>query len=199
MLMSIFGSYFATSPASASSVPLPLSLGGVSVVINGVTAPLFYVSSNQLNVQVPFETAPGQAHVTVTANGLSTTASVQVSTLLPGIFTDGQRIVPFPRGRSGDVLILYITGQGLVSPAVATGGGAPAGTAVVQLPQPVQPLSLTIGGLRASILFAGIPPGLVGVTQINFQVPDGLAPGDYPVVVTVGGQQSPPAMLTITR
>jgi uncharacterized protein (TIGR03437 family) len=60
----------------------------------------------------------------------------------------------------------------------------------------VQQVGLTVAGVSAPILFAGIPPGLVGVTQINFQVPQ-VAPGDQPVVVTVGGQPGRSAILTV--
>jgi len=45
--------------------------------------------------------------------------------------------------------------------------------------------------------YVGIPPGLVGVTQINYQVPDNVPLGRQPIVVTVGTVSSPPAMLTV--
>jgi uncharacterized protein (TIGR03437 family) len=57
--------------------------------------------------------------------------------------------------------------------------------------------TVTIGGARATIDFLGIPPGLVGVTQINVQVPSGIATGAQPVVVTVGGVASAPASVVI--
>jgi uncharacterized protein (TIGR03437 family) len=56
-----------------------------------------------------------------------------------------------------------------------------------------------MGGALATIDFIGIPPGLVGVTQINVQVPNGLPSGAQPVVVTVGGVASAPATITITN
>jgi uncharacterized protein (TIGR03437 family) len=62
----------------------------------------------------------------------------------------------------------------------------------------VQSTVVTIGGAVANIDFIGIPPGLVGVTQINVQVPNGIAAGVQPVVVTVDGEASPPATITIT-
>jgi uncharacterized protein (TIGR03437 family) len=64
---------------------------------------------------------------------------------------------------------------------------------------PVQPTTVTIGGTAATIDFIGIPAGLVGVTQVNVQVPSGVAAGVQPVVVTVGGVASAPATVTIVN
>ncbi|MDQ6665791.1 MAG: hypothetical protein M3Z23_15535, partial [Acidobacteriota bacterium] len=60
------------------------------------------------------------------------------------------------------------------------------------------PVSLTVGGVPATVVFTGIPSGLVGVTQVNFQVPPGVPLGVQPVVVTVGGASSPPVNVTVT-
>jgi uncharacterized protein (TIGR03437 family) len=57
---------------------------------------------------------------------------------------------------------------------------------------------MTIGGIPAQIISASIPNGFVGKTQISFKVPLDAAPGVQPVVVTVGGIDSPPANLTVT-
>jgi len=56
---------------------------------------------------------------------------------------------------------------------------------------------VTVGGLPATLTFVGIPPGLAGVLQINYQIPGGVAAGAQPVIVTVGGVSSKPAYLTI--
>jgi uncharacterized protein (TIGR03437 family) len=69
MILSIFGSDLAPSTQSASSPPLPLSLAGVSVTVNGATAPLYFASPGQLNVQIPYETGGGPAAVGVNNNG----------------------------------------------------------------------------------------------------------------------------------
>jgi uncharacterized protein (TIGR03437 family) len=101
--------------------------------------------------------------------------------------------------KTGDTIPVFITGAGDTSPAIATGYGPPAGTPVSSLPQPGLPVAVTVGGQGAGIQFAGIPVGLVGVTQINFTIPAGLAPGVQPVVVTVGGVASEPVNLTVTQ
>jgi len=51
----------------------------------------------------------------------------------------------------------------------------------------------------AKVDFAGIPYFLVGLIQINFEIPTGLTPGPQPVVVTVGGVASPPVMLDVIQ
>ena len=57
-LISIYGSNLATGAAAAAQVPLPNMLSGVTVLINGILAPLLYVGPSQINAQVPFEARP---------------------------------------------------------------------------------------------------------------------------------------------
>ncbi|HMC59252.1 MAG TPA: trypsin-like peptidase domain-containing protein, partial [Candidatus Solibacter sp.] len=181
-LISIFGSNLATSGGSATAVPLPLYGNSTSVTIDGYAAPLKDIFPTQLNVQVPWEVNPGTVQVTVNVAGRTDTKPMQVVPVAPGIFVDGGgRLVPLSTGHRGDYMILFITGQGAVSPTVPTGAGPSAGTALSQLPVPVQPVQVTIGDVTAPILFAGIPAGLVGVTQINFQIPANAPLGDQPL------------------
>ncbi|HJT87028.1 MAG TPA: trypsin-like peptidase domain-containing protein [Bryobacteraceae bacterium] len=196
-LLAIFGKNLAPVQTQAASVPLPTQVSGVSVAINGIAAPLYYVSPGQLNVQVPFEVAPGIAQVTVTANGKSGSAAVAVVPVAPGIFTDGVRPVPFGGARRGDSVMLFVTGQGPLTSTPATGAAPAAGTPVAQLPAILEQTTVTIGGVPATVQFAGIPAGLVGVAQINFQVPANAALGDQPLVVTVGGQASQTVLFTV--
>jgi uncharacterized protein (TIGR03437 family) len=120
-----------------------------------------------------------------------------VATAAPGIFADASgAIAGKATAERGDVATLFLTGAGAVAPGVADGAAPGPFT-----PKPLQPVTVTVGGILLppqSIKFLGIPPGLVGVTQINYQVPDNAPLGRQPVVVTVGSVSSPPAMLTIT-
>ncbi len=198
-ILSVFGSQLSPSAQSATSVPLPTSTLGVAALVNGVAAPLYYVSPSQLNVQIPYETAAnGTAVLSVNNNGQVTTQSFQVAAASPGIFTDSTgALVPTATAALGQEIAFYITGAGVVSPAIATGAAPAASTASTNLPVPAQKTSVTIGGATATIDFIGIPPGLVGVTQINVQVPFGIGSGAQPVVVTVGGVASAPATVRI--
>ena len=121
-ILSVFGSQLSPAAQSASSVPLPISTLGVAALVNGVAAPLYYVSPNQLNLQIPYETAAnGTAVLSVNNNGQVTTQSFQVAAAAPGIFTDSTgALVPTATAALGQEIAFYITGAGAVSPAVAT-------------------------------------------------------------------------------
>ena len=197
-LMTIFGSNLALGTAMAPTLPLPMQMEGVSVAVNGAPAPVFAVSPGQLIVQVPFETAPGTATVTVTVGGESDTKSVAVVPVAPGVFTsDGVRLFPLASGRRGDVLTLFLTGQGPLSTPMPTGAAPPEAASVAELPLVVQPVKITIGAVPATTLFAGIPHGLAGIAQINFQIPPDAPLGDQPLIVSVGDQNARPVRLTV--
>jgi uncharacterized protein (TIGR03437 family) len=199
MVLSVFGTNLAPSTQEASSFPLPLTMAGVSATINGVAAPLYFVSSGQLNIQVPYETPAGVALLAVNNNGQVTTFLFQVSFSYPGIFVDGNgNTVPFASGKRGQVLTLFITGEGDVTPPLATGASPTSSTPVAQFPVPVlKPQTLSIGGVEATIDFIGIPPGLAGVTQVNFTVPKNAPLGLQPVVITIGTAVSATANFTV--
>jgi uncharacterized protein (TIGR03437 family) len=173
---------------------------GVSVVIGAVSAPLYYVSPGQLNVQIPYETPVNRpVNLTVINNGLTATTTFTVASAAPGLFTDANgAIVPVATVARGGVLTVYLTGTGAVSPPIATGAAPAAGTPVTQLPAPVQLTTVSIGGVPAPVLFDGIPTALVGVTQINLLVPTTAPLGTQPVVVITGGIASAPATITVT-
>lgn len=199
MLMSVFGTGLAPQAQPAGSVPLPLSMQGVSVTVNGFTAPLYYVSPGQLNIQIPYETGAGPAILGVNNNGRVASFPFQVTPSAPGIFMDGAgNLVPYASGKRSQILLAFITGEGDVHPALIT-GKAPTTTDVTKLPAPSLSASLTVGGVSAPIAFIGIPDGLVGVSQINFTVPASAPLGPQPVVVTVGGVASAPVTLTVTQ
>jgi uncharacterized protein (TIGR03437 family) len=200
-LLTVFGSQLSPATENASSVPLPFSTSGVAVLVDGLAAPLYYVSPSQLNVQIPYEaTANSTAVLSVNNNGHVTTQSFQVGAAAPGIFTNSAgALVPTAAAAAGQEIAFYVTGVGAVLPAISDGAAPAASTALADLPIPAQPTTVIMGGALATIDFIGIPPGLVGVTQINVQVPNGLPSGAQPVVVTVGGVASAPATITITN
>jgi uncharacterized protein (TIGR03437 family) len=113
--------------------------------------------------------------------------------------TNGFTAAPFSSAAAGQITTLFITGDGQLTPPLADGAGPAPGTPVSQLPKTNLPVTLTVGGQDATIEFIGVPVGLVGVTQINYQVPSSTPAGVQPVVVTVGGVASPPANLTVTN
>jgi uncharacterized protein (TIGR03437 family) len=202
-VLTIFGSNLGNATWVASTVPLPGQESGFSVTIAGVNAPLYYVSPTQLNVQIPYETPVNQpTTVTVNNNGHTATTTLTVASAAPGLFTDvNGAIVPTATVARGGVLVLYLTGVGAVSPAMATGAAPAAGTPVGLLPVPVQATTVTIGGVATgagSILFDGIPTALVGVAQINLRIPATAPLGAQSIVVAIGGVPSAPATIFVT-
>lgn len=198
MILSVYGTGLGNFAQSAGTIPLPQYLAGFEATINGVIAPLYYVSPNQVNVQIPYETQPGTATLTLGNPYVNVNYRFRVSTTGPGIFTfsDGS-INPSRTANTGDTVSMFITGEGQVTPKLATGTTPSARTSLTALPKPQLPVTVTVGGVVANTTFIGIPSGLVGVTQINFTIPAGLTPGPQPVVVTVGTANSQSATITL--
>ena len=204
-VISIFGTNLAAGNAGAAAVPLPTSLGGTSVTVNGKAAPLFFVSPTQINAQLPYEIAPGSATLVVTANGVST-RPVPFNVLMnaPGILVygsnravalnlDGSLNGPDKPAMPGSLVTVYLLGQGPTDIPVVTGQSSP-GNPIAHATQRV---SAALGGRTADIQFAGLSPGGVGLFQINLRIPV-LASGDSALVVTIGGTSSNSAMLMVT-
>jgi uncharacterized protein (TIGR03437 family) len=200
-VLSIFGSELASATSPAPFAPLPTMMAGTVVTINGIAAPLYYVSPAQLNVQIPYEIpANSIATLRVNNNGESVFANFKVSAMAPAIFTtESGAPVPFTTAARGQEIILFIEGAGAVSPSVATGATPAAGTALADLPVPVGNVGVTVGGVPATVDFIGIPTWSVGVVQINYTIPAQAPLGSQPVLVSVGGVESVSAQLTITQ
>jgi len=201
MLVSVYGSAFGDFAQSAGVIPLPQYLAGFEASVNGVGTPLYYVSPNQVNIQIPYETQPGNATLVVGNPYLNANNyNLVIAPAAPGIFmTNGSTAAPFSSAARGETTTLFITGEGQVSPALADGTTPAAGTPTANLPKPQLPVTVAVGSQNANIAFIGIPSGLVGVTQINYVVPANTPLGVQPVVVTVGGVPSQAANLTVTQ
>jgi uncharacterized protein (TIGR03437 family) len=199
MMMAVIGSGLAPTPQQDSSLPLPLTLQGVSATVNGVSAPLYSVSPTQVDIQIPYETTLGAAVLGINNNGKVTSFSFPVAIAGPGIFADPNgSLIPSATGQQGQAVTAFVTGAGVLTPSVATGAAPDAGNPVGALPQPILPVTLTVGGVPAKPDFVGVPTWAVGTTQINFTIPANAPLGPQPVVVTVGGAASPPVTLTVT-
>ena len=204
-LVIISGDALAVATAAAKATPLDVTgVADSSVSINGVPAPVVSVAPGLIIAQVPFEVAPGPASTVVSiAGSASPPFPFHVSAAAPGLYlADAIRGLVFnPDGTlngsahpaaAATFVTAYLTGQGAVSPAVNTAAAASA----QPLSIPVLPVSASIGGVDAPVLFAGLTPEAVGVFQVSMRVPT-LAPGDYPLVVTVGGNASNPALISL--
>ncbi len=201
MLISVYGTALGDFVQSAGTVPLPQYLAGFEAYVNGVTASIYYVAPDQVNIQIPYETGAGAATLMV-GNPYANSSNfiLNIVPAAPGIFvTNGFTSAPFSSAAAGSVATLFMTGDGQLTPALADGASPSPGTANSQLPKPMLPVAVTVAGQSAAIDFIGVPIGLVGVTQINYEVPANTPAGVQPVVVTVGGVASPAANLTVTK
>jgi uncharacterized protein (TIGR03437 family) len=197
-LVSVYGTNLAGAVAGAVGNPLPYTLGGVTVTIDDLPAPLLYVSPNQINLQIPYAAGAGPAVIGVTSNGLAGGQQVQLVTASPGIFLESSgNLAGNPALKPGDSFALYATGVGEVSPQLKSAWSPSAGTQLSALPKPLLPVSVTVGGVPAFVPFVGITPGLVGTAQVNFTVPLSVPAGKQPVVVTVAGVSSPAGNITV--
>jgi uncharacterized protein (TIGR03437 family) len=200
----------AEGTVGADRIPLPGILDSVQVTVNGRVAPLYAVARvngrEQINFQVPFETETSQPATVIVRRGTDLSGPVTVPVLVnqPGIFTtDGTRAIVVhadntlvssasPLG-GGESVYFYVSGLGAVDNTPATGQGGPRTPLARALVGPV----VTVGGRAADVFFAGLAPDFVGLYQVNFVVPQGLAGGDREIVVTAGGVSSPAGLVAM--
>jgi uncharacterized protein (TIGR03437 family) len=208
-LVSIFGSGFTDSASTlvATAYPWPSALGTTTVTVGGETAPLYVVTAGQINAMLPFDLPVNTSlPVVVTrGNALSAPQPVSIVSAQPGVFTqtangegvgavvivnsDGSEIEVGAAisAKAGDVLAIYCTGLGDVSPTEVAGFPA----SPLPLSQAIDTVRLTIGGVNAQVLFAGPTPGFIGLYQVNAIVPSGINPSQQvPLVLSQGGRTS---------
>mgnify|MGYP001590268716 FL=1 len=125
----------------------------------------------------------------------------------PAIFTTtqdgrGPGAILGPRGlvtaadpvSRGDVVAIYATGLGAVSPAAASGAPAPSEALCRTTDTPV----VNIGGVEAEVLFSGLAPGFIGLYQVNARLRPHTPTGDnVPVVLQYGSTSSNVVTLAI--
>jgi uncharacterized protein (TIGR03437 family) len=201
-IISVFGSNLATSDGNGASFPLPTALAGIKLTIGGIDAPLFYAGKGQVNAELPCEITPG-SQTQVIARAISTSGAevdavpetIVVGTAQPGIFMAGgtqgailnvanQLVNSTNPAAAGDVIVVFCTGLGALNPPAQTGQPSSSGRAMTQP-------TVTVGGLAASVQYAGVAPGYVGLYQVNVVVPAGIGAGSaIPVVLTQNGAAS---------
>jgi trimeric autotransporter adhesin len=140
---------------------------------------------------VPYGLPANQQTQILVTHGVnqSVAQTVTIADTLPAIFTanssgTGQGAITNASGavvdsgnpaHAGDTLVIYCTGLGATMPSVALGVASPAPPAII-----TSPVSVTIGGVPATVVLQGLSPGSVGVYQLNAVVPAGVPAGDAP-------------------
>jgi uncharacterized protein (TIGR03437 family) len=186
-LASMFADIPVTGTVSATELPLPIELAGVTVSVDGIPAPILAVANSansphtQVNFQVPFEIGAGdQAHI-VEVQYAGQSAFVVPQEAGPGIFTlpSGAGVIQHASDYSlvtdqnpvkpGETLIIYASGLGAVTTPVPTGSAATQA-------DPVTPCNVPTISL-GTVLYAGLTPGFPGLYQVNVQLPPYLSAG----------------------
>ncbi|HWC97686.1 MAG TPA: SBBP repeat-containing protein [Candidatus Sulfopaludibacter sp.] len=172
---------------------------GVQVTFDGIAAPLFSAQAQQVTVQVPWEIA-GRTSTEVVATynggpptGTPSSVPVVVAAAAPGIYavanSDGTLNSSTNPAKAGGFVTIYGTGGGLTNPLGITGGLWPI---TASLPTLALPVSVSIGGANATVLYAGSAPTLdSGYFQLNVALPSAVQPSStLSLVVAVGGSSS---------
>ena len=198
--VAIYGSNFGPSTvvtAAPAGGAYPTILSNTEVLFDGTPAPVIAVTNGQVNVMVPYGVS-GRASTAVQVNYLGVTSaaiSYNVAATVPGIYTlnqtgSGQGAILDQNlsvngsnnpAAKGSVVAVYMTGEGITSPASVTGQLA------VNLNHPVLPVTATVNGVATQVQYSGSAPGLVyGVMQVNVLIPSNAPTGNLPIVITVG-------------
>lgn len=218
-IVSLFGSNLAPALLSATSVPLPTELAGTSVTVNGIKAPLFFVSAGQINLQLPWETpfsyvdstpVPTVYVMVTTPAGTSAAVAAPVSLASPSLFSadgtgcgpaaalniapDGSVSVNSPSNSAapGDTISLHGTGFGMVYLPPSDGAVSSGSERFFSDAGP------KLDGGFVSIFKTVLAPGLIGVNQANFQIPLDAREGcAIPVSIVGNWMESPVLSLSI--
>lgn len=188
-LVSLYGN-FGVSLAEAATLPIPTTLNGVTVTVNGQKAPVFLVSENQISILIPYETSGDYfATFQVSVNGSdSNSVTVFEENSAPGIYTLSENgigsaailhanyteVTASSPAKPGETVLLYMNGLGAVTPTVGDGAAASLTTlsysneftdTFVYLDDGVNNYAY------APVQFAGLAPGFAGLYQVNFTLP----------------------------
>ena len=209
-IVALFGRNLAQGKNDATQLPLETTLGGATLNIGGVEAPLFFSSGGQINAQIPFElAAASRPHVVVRTGrdgsgpeAITVPETITLAAARPGIFTTnqqgtGQGAILDVQGRlvdttspavAGEVVQVFCTGLGATEPRVTSGKPAPAAEPLARV---VVPVEAQVGGQPATVHFAGLAPGFVGLYQVNVEIPADVKPGEaVPLLLLQNGVPS---------
>jgi len=210
-LASLYGANLAMTTAQATSQPLPTSLGGTTVTVTdsaGIVraVPLVFVSPTQINLAVPDGAAAGAATFTVAGPAGSQVFHASIQPVAPALFSmngsgTGVAAATALQIQAGDpqvrsaVPVFQCAPSGCVSIPITLGVDTPVylslyGTGIRNRDN-LANVSVRIGGVPVSALFAGPAPGFTGLDQVNITLPLNLrGSGETEIFVVVDGQTS---------
>ena len=190
--IALFGTGMAPS-AKVAPPPYLTNLNGVTVLINGKLAPLYYVSATQINAIVPYSTQGPTATVVVQNGTSSNTVTVPVAVTAPGVFALDQSgtgagavlhsanyavVNAANPAVPGETVLVYLTGLGGVTPPVAD--GAIPGASNIN----ASPISVYVADVSVTPSYAGLAPGFPGLYQLNIVIPTAISvTGSVPLAI----------------
>jgi uncharacterized protein (TIGR03437 family) len=200
-------------PVIAQTLPLGTSLGGATVYVNGVAAPIYYVAAShilnqggQITFQMPYGTPAGQATVRVDRNDngvvqTGNTISAQVQKVAPKLLQvtfpdyvsspEEGGALPFRPATAGDTLVFFGLGFGQTSPPATEGVPVPGLVTVSGCVMVFGEGSPQSPSISATPSYCGLTPGSVGLYQVNVTVPAGIHPDNFvPVLLSIGSTAS---------
>lgn len=201
-----FGTFDGVPTTTASVFPLPTSLGGVTINVDGVDAPLYDVRNLQLTFLIPYATTPGAHPVVITTPSGTQNTTVRVITAAPGLFTKDTQTPPRAAVRNqdgftenkpdapahrGEFISIYGTGPGALD-STPPDGAVPGFEPLVRT---VSTPQVFIGGVEvpvADVQYSGLNPDAPGLWQINAKIPDlpFITGSRVPVIVFMNGVDS---------
>jgi uncharacterized protein (TIGR03437 family) len=208
----LYGSNLAPSFQAASTLPLPTMLNGVTVTVNGVQAPFYYVSPTQLSIVIPYSAyytvssgLPIARIVVTNASGTSNAVTEFMNLTTPGVFTQNASglgaasiyhvtskgfvaVTNSNPAAPGETVVAYISGMGSTVPSVTEGQAAPGSP----LANTVNDFDVFVGGTEAcgsetnatACPFVGLAPGLANVYQFNIPIPSTATAGANTLEIT---------------
>ena len=213
----VYGSGLAPSAVSTGVLPLPTTFNNTFALVGSLQAPLYSLSSGQIYIQIPSElSAPQQIPVVLSVNNaLTLPVMLDLVPAAPGVLSanDGPTPPSVQNGahliaqhsadfslvsssnpaKPGEYLVMYLVGMGATNPSVASGAQTPSSPLASVTNQP----TVTVGSQPATVAFAGLTPGFVGLYQINFQVPASASSGEVEVDVSQNGVPANPTLLPV--
>jgi len=212
-LISLGGERFSRTAETAAGSPLPVRLGETSVMMTDRPVPLLFAGPDRIGAVVPFGLEPNTVHQIRVRRGstISRPVAVNVASTQPAVFPAGagagtQALATIVRGeerflnsaaapaRAGDLAVVLCAGMGEVDAPLEAGAAATPGVSL----RTREPVLVRVGGVEAKVEFAGMAPGLVGVYQVSFTIPEGVETGPaVDLTIEAGGQTSPPSTLAI--
>ncbi len=198
-ISALFGAGLSSSIAVAASQPLPTTLAGTQVRINGTPAGLFFVSPEQINFQVPRTTVAttgtqvnsSTALIEIIRDGqLIRAGAFQIAPVVPGVFTANQSgtgaaaaldaftFAPGPfnaKQSNGQPNIIAVYGTGVGADVTDVDGNAAGST------------TATIDGAAVSVSYAGRAPGFIGLNQFNITFPATITAGNHTLLISRNG------------